>query len=110
MSIGQNIHFYRKKKNLTLEELAKAIGTSKQTTQRYESGVIGNIPSDKIEKMAYALDCTPADLMGWTQKEEPANQDELEDKVNKLFKNLSPEKQEQVLNFLRFLQGQPYDK
>lgn len=49
----------------TLEELAHKIGTSKQTIHRYESGVISNIPSDKIEALATALKTTPAYLMGW---------------------------------------------
>lgn len=51
----------------TLEELAKKIGTSKQTIHRYESGVISNIPSDKIEALAAALKTTPAYLMGWDE-------------------------------------------
>lgn len=64
-TIGNNIKRRRREKQLTLEELARAIGTSKQTIQRYESGVIGNIPSDKIEALAEALDVSPAYLMGW---------------------------------------------
>ncbi len=50
---------------MTLEELAQAIGTSKQTVQRYESGVISNIPKEKIEALAEALGTTPSFLMGW---------------------------------------------
>lgn len=50
---------------MTLEELAEKVGTSKQTIQRYESGKISNIPSDKIELLAKYLDTTPAKLMGW---------------------------------------------
>ena len=40
---------------------------SRQTIQRYESGVIGNIPYDKIEGIAKALNVTPGYLMGWEQ-------------------------------------------
>lgn len=65
MTIGGNIKTKRLQHCLTLEELAKRIGTSKQTIQRYESGVIANIPSDKIELLAGALNTTPAYLMGW---------------------------------------------
>ena len=69
-TIGDNIKRRRLEKRLTLEELARAIGTSKQTIQRYESGVIGNIPSDKIEALADALGVSPAYLMGWESDEQ----------------------------------------
>ncbi len=57
----------RKKKGLTLLELAELIGTSKQTIHRYETGVISNIPGEKIELLAAALDTTPSELMGWDE-------------------------------------------
>ena len=55
----------RKALGLTLEELADRIGTSKQTIHRYENGTISNIPPEKVEALAQALDTTPAELMGW---------------------------------------------
>ena len=51
---------------MTLEELAAAIGTSKQTIHRYENGIIANIPQAKVEELATALGTTPAALMGWS--------------------------------------------
>lgn len=75
MSIGENIKKKRLARNLTLEELANYIGTSKQTIQRYESGVISNIPSDKIELIAKYLNTTPAYLMGWETAQKPSNDD-----------------------------------
>lgn len=65
MGLKENIKSRRLELNMTLEDLALKVGTSRQTIQRYESGVIGNIPSDKIEKLAEALDTTPTNLMGW---------------------------------------------
>ena len=65
MTTGQRIHTTRRACKMTLEQLGEAIGVSKQTVQRYESGIIQNIPSDKIEAMARALGVRPADLMGW---------------------------------------------
>jgi transcriptional regulator with XRE-family HTH domain len=65
MKIGERIKALRNEKKMTLEEVAKMIGTSRQTIQRYESGLISNIPSDKIEKLAMAFRTTPAELMGW---------------------------------------------
>lgn len=63
--IGTKIKALRKKKRMTLLELADAIGTSKQTIHRYENGIISNIPHEKIALLADALGTTPAALMGW---------------------------------------------
>lgn len=65
MELKDRLKLKRIENGLTLEELAKRIGTSKQTIHRYESGVISNIPSDKIEALAKELKTTPAYLMGW---------------------------------------------
>lgn len=65
MTIGRNIYHARKLSGMTLEELSKHIGISRQTLSRYENGIIGNIPSDRIEKIAIALNVSPAQLMGW---------------------------------------------
>lgn len=61
----------RKALGLTLEELAERIGTSKQTIHRYENGTISNIPPEKVEALAHALDTTPSALMGWEGDEAP---------------------------------------
>ena len=53
--------------NLTLEYVAKLVGVTRATVQKYETGVISNIPSDKIELLAAALQATPAYLMGWEE-------------------------------------------
>ena len=65
MAIGDRIKAARKAKDLTLEELASALKLSRQTLSRYENGIISNIPSDKIEKLAEVLNTSPAYLMGW---------------------------------------------
>lgn len=65
MTLNDRLKAARTAKGLTLDEVAVKVGVSRQTIQRYESGVISNIPSDNIEKLAAALDTTPAELMGW---------------------------------------------
>lgn len=65
-TIAERLKWLRKeRKKITLEELAKKVGVARATVQRYESGVIPNIPSDKIELLAEALDTTPGFVMGW---------------------------------------------
>lgn len=67
--IGERIKNLRRSKRMTLEELARIIGTSKQTINRYENGIITNIPSEKIVAIANALETTPQTIMGWESKE-----------------------------------------
>lgn len=66
--IGERIKELRRAKRMTLEELATVIGTSKQTINRYENGIISNIPSEKIVALAEALGTTPQSLMGWGEE------------------------------------------
>lgn len=66
-----------KKRRLELEysfqDLANKTNMSKSTLQRYETGAIKNLPLDKLEVLASALQTTPAYLMGWEDTtEEPA--------------------------------------
>ena len=70
MGLKENIKSKRLELNMTLEELANKVGISRQTIQRYASGVISNIPSDKIEKLAEALESSPAFLIVWDQKDQ----------------------------------------
>ena len=65
MTKGERIRARRRALGLTLEDVAAATGTSRQTIQRYENGVIGNIPDERLEALARALSTTPAYLMGW---------------------------------------------
>ena len=65
MTIGTRIKNKRTSLNMTLEEVAKIVGTTRLTIQKYESGVIEGIPSDKVELLAKALHTTPSYLMGW---------------------------------------------
>ena len=67
--IGERIKGLRKSLGLTLEELARAVGTSKQTIHRYESGAISNIPPEKIVLLAKELKTTPSELFGWADEE-----------------------------------------
>lgn len=62
---------------MTLEELGTKIGVSRQTIQRYESGVIKNIPPDKVELIAKYLHTTPGYLMGWKNKDGDISDDRL---------------------------------
>ena len=67
MKIGCRIKELREKAGLSQTELADKIHTTKQTIYKYETGVVTNIPSDKIELLASILDCSPNYIMGWDE-------------------------------------------
>lgn len=67
MKMNQRIRAKRQALGLTLEDVSKIVGVTRQTIQKYESGIVSNIPSDKIELLAQALHTTPAYLMGWEE-------------------------------------------
>lgn len=81
ISIGKRIKALRENLNISQIELAERIGVSKQNLYKYENGIITNIPSDKIEAIAKALDTTPAHLMGWDDTPPTT-----EDTIDKLLK------------------------
>ena len=65
MTKGERIKLLREKANMTQEELAKLLNTTKQTIYKYEQSVVTNIPSDRVERIAEVLNSTPAYIMGW---------------------------------------------
>lgn len=67
MAIGEKIRERRIHIGLGQTELADKVGISKQTLYKYENGIVTNIPSDKVEAIARALNTTPAYLMGWVK-------------------------------------------
>lgn len=60
MDFKERMKGKRNKIGMTLEDVAKVVGVSRQTIQKYESGIVANIPSDKIELLAKALHTSPA--------------------------------------------------
>lgn len=59
----------RKKRGITLDEIAQSINRTEATVQRYESGNIKNLDNEIIEKIARILRVQPQFLMGWTDVE-----------------------------------------
>ncbi|WP_270670497.1 helix-turn-helix domain-containing protein [Paraclostridium bifermentans] len=79
--------------NLSYQELANKTGLSKSTLQRYETGAIKNMPIDKLETLASALNVSPAYLMGWEninlKNEFNKTEDTISIKERKLLNNFN---------------------
>lgn len=65
MNIQTIIKNRRLELELTMKDVAKALGVSEATVSRYESGEIQNMGIDKIEMLAKVLRCSPGYLMSW---------------------------------------------
>lgn len=108
MSIGENIRRCRRDLDMTLEEVATRVGVTRATIQKYENGIINNIPSDKIELLAKVLHTTPAYLMGWEagDEEKPTVKDDGLSEIERLFLSLPPARREEVLRFMEYQASQ----
>lgn len=107
MEIHENIKLLREKRGETLEEVAKAIGSSKQTIQRYETGEIKNIPYDKIIALSNHFRVKPGVIMGWEDTEDFTD-DMVSEHIDLISKwvRLSPEKQKAVMDIIDALNGE----
>lgn len=86
--IRYNIRRYRNKKGLTLAEVAKKTGTTKQTISRYESGEISNIPYDRILSLANCFDVTPGHIMGFEKEVDIEKQADMDAELIMLEKRI----------------------
>ncbi len=75
MTKGQRIKQLREGMNMTQEELASRLNTTKQTISKYEKDIVTNIPSDRIEAMATVLNTTPEDILGWKNEKITISED-----------------------------------
>lgn len=66
MQIGERIRWLRTLQCMTIATLADKVGVTRQTISRYETGAIDDIPKNKLESIAAALDVTIDYLQGWT--------------------------------------------
>lgn len=67
MNIGEKIRIARENADMTMEELGKICGTTKQTIYKYENGIVTNIPLDRIEQIANSTGVSAAYLLGWDE-------------------------------------------
>lgn len=65
MTVAERIKRRRESLGISQTALADTIGITKQQMYKYENGIITNIPSNRIESIAAALNTSPSYLMGW---------------------------------------------
>ena len=108
MSIGLRIKDAREKQNMTLDDVAKRCRTTRQTIFKYENGIVTNIPYDKIELLAAALNVTPSYLFGWEENKKAPDELQLtegEKMLLDLFNRVPEDQQQLVLQMIRAALG-----
>ena len=66
-NIGTRIHKRRVELGMTLAELGRLVNTGTSTVRKWETGYIKDMRSDKILKVANALEVSPCFIMGWEE-------------------------------------------
>lgn len=114
MNLSEKIRYLRNQKGMTQEQLAQKLNTTKQTIGKYENQVVTNLPLNRIQELADALDTTPAYLMGWGE-EKPADAssaDELTDTQKTaidMIKSMSDSDLEMYLEILKTIKKKKAD-
>lgn len=101
--IGVRIKDARLRRSMTQDELARAIGTTKQNIYKYETGIITNIPLDRIEAISRALDVSTAYLMGWEEKSKPPEDNGNITVMTRAMRSMTPEEQKKLIDVGRLL-------
>lgn len=73
MELQEKLKNRRLELGLTLEEVANAVGVSKATVQRWESGNIANMRRDRIGLLSKILRVSPLFVMGWEEEAVPGD-------------------------------------
>ena len=77
MNFGERVHLMRRRRKMTQKELGEAIGVSKTTIFRIESGEFSDA-SQQIALMARALNVSADYLLGLQDEPEPLEPEPVE--------------------------------
>ena len=100
-TVGDRIRATRILEGISQTDLAQKMGVIKQTLYKYETGIVTNIPSEKIEAAAKALGVTPGYLMGWEDQDLESVSYVRHRAINDLLDKLSPSEVQMVEAIIR---------
>ena len=78
MEVKDIIRNRRIELDLTMKDVANAVGVSEGTVSRWESGEIANMKRDKIVALASILRISPAVIMGWEEAKDEGYYENIE--------------------------------
>lgn len=107
MTMGDRVHFLRTKLGLTLQELGDKVGVGASTVRKWETGYIKTLRTDKMQKLAAALETSVDYLMGWTDSNLPTSGEihteqertKEEAELLRIFNTLSVKDRSKLMNY-----------
>ena len=108
MGVGKRIRALREEQDMTLDEVARKCGTTRQTIYKYENDIVTKIPYDKIELLAKALNTTPSPRFGWEDIKLSPDENKItegEQVLLDLFRRVPEDQQKLVLQMIRAALG-----
>lgn len=95
------IRTFREARGLSLDGLAKRIGTTNQQVSHLELGK-RRLTTTWLLRLAEALECDPLELLGISREPSLSEQEQL---LIEAFRKLSPDQQEALLNLAGTITG-----
>lgn len=100
-SFANRLRYAMEKQGMTKAELSRKSGIADASISRYCSGQV-LAKQDKVYLLAKALNVNPTWLMGF---EDPEMTADIRQSLTSLIATLSPEQQEDVVDYIRYLKS-----
>ena len=108
-TIGERLKMAREERNVSIAELAEALGLNATTVYRYETGAFKRIKPSTLGAIADYLNVNPDYLIGASENKRTAKEAEAlmaditdaEKSLLELFKRVPVENQQMVLDMIR---------
>ena len=94
--MNEIIKMKRLEKNMSLEDVGKLVGVGKSTVRKWENGMIENMGRDKIVALSKALDISPIDILGMSEKDLPKSS------IESIYNQLDQPRKTKVYNFAEY--------
>ena len=107
MPIGDRIRYYRELAGLTMEELAKKTGVQKSAINKYEKGIVTNIPIKRVVLIADALGVEPVAFTDWERPAgsgDPSSYEKKQALINRVLR-MDPEQLDKLSRLLDIVEG-----
>lgn len=108
MTIGERIKEVRKRKGMTRQQLADKIGATKESIYKYETGIVKNIPIEKIIDISVEFNLSPDYFLGFPAFESTFELKEAappskDIQLSHIFNKLSDSGQKKVLDYSKLV-------
>ena len=109
MSLGEKVKALRDKKGMNQKQVAEASGITQATISRVEGGLVKELKSEALRRLAESLGVTMDYLVDKTENLTPSDilsSDTTARNILKGYEKLSRDGRDQLKNFVHFLQEQ----